>query len=301
MFIQPQAFIDDSVTQPSQAHFVLAGFVSSAANWAAFSDEWKAVLDLAPRLEYFKMHEANILKNEFSSDRGWNEELRDERVLALAKLIKKYALIRIHASIKSADFEKYVASAPVPQRKLISDSPYIYLLIKLITAMAIRSTLYGINEPCDFIFDEQAGFSEEVFAYWPVFRAIIEDIKNPAFPTFLGARPEFKNEKDVRPLQAADLFANQIRYRMEHNLRGSDRLTPALTEIAPIQDIALETNEDDLRRLSGQLVKHQKKYIAENPDTTLMHFAASRRERRLNRKRGKRQFRGASSLKKQSS
>jgi hypothetical protein len=157
MILEPQAVIDDSATQPNPKYFVLAGFVSSGARWAEFSDEWQSALDLEPKLEYFKMNEANLLVGQFARERGWTEPLRDDRVIAFTRIIKNHVLLRLHASIRFADFEKFVASIPVPERKMVSDHPYIYLFTKLICAMAVRSSLFGINEPCDFIFDEQEG------------------------------------------------------------------------------------------------------------------------------------------------
>ena len=58
MILDPQAVVDDSGSEPTKPHFILAGFVAPAANWAALADEWQAGLDETPKLEYFKMTEA---------------------------------------------------------------------------------------------------------------------------------------------------------------------------------------------------------------------------------------------------
>lgn len=127
VILAPQAVIDDSASQPNPKYFVLAGFVSSVARWAEFSDEWQVALDLEPKLAYFKMNEANLLVGEFSRDRGWTEALRDDRLITLIRIIKNHVLLRLHASIKFADFEKYIAAVEVPERKSVSDHPYTYL------------------------------------------------------------------------------------------------------------------------------------------------------------------------------
>src|SRR5260370_35664012 len=90
IILQPQAYVDDSVGSAGSKALVLAGFVSSAAGWAAFSEEWQAALDLEPKLDYFKMNEANLLIQQFSPDRGWTEVKRDDRLVALIRIIKKY-------------------------------------------------------------------------------------------------------------------------------------------------------------------------------------------------------------------
>ena len=300
VILQPQAFIDDSVSQPAQTYFVLAGFVSSAARWAEFSNEWQAALDLEPKLDYFKMNEANVLQKQFSTERGWTEARRDDRVIAFTRIIKKYALVRIHASIKCADFAAYISEIPVPQRKSVSDNPYIYLFTKLVAAMAVRSTLVGINEPCDFIFDEQSHVSDEIAAYWPDLKALLETRRRPDFPLFLGGRPNFQNDKDFKPLQAADLFANQYRYHLERN-SGRILVPPnrALRQLLTIPGINHDSTADELVRLREHLVQFRDELLARYPAAELIGYADTPRERRLNRERGRRQAKKIpSSLKK---
>jgi hypothetical protein len=65
VILSPQAVIDDSVDQPNRTFLVLGGFVSSANNWAALSDDWREALNLEPKLDYFKMSEANVLGGQF--------------------------------------------------------------------------------------------------------------------------------------------------------------------------------------------------------------------------------------------
>jgi hypothetical protein len=290
MIFSPQAAIDDSVDQPNRTFLVLAGFISSASNWSAFSDEWQTALHLEPKLDYFKMSEANSLTAQFSKERGWTESERDDRLIILTRIIKKYVLIRIHASIKIADFEKYIAKIPVPQRKMVSDSPYIYLFTKLIAAMAIRSTAYGINEPCDFIFDEQETICDEIWRAWPDVKQIMEDRKRPDLPVFVGSRPKFENDKNFLPLQAADMFANQYRYHLERN-SGRIIVPPrrVLQQLLLIpHKIEHDSTAEELARLSNILLKFRDELLERYPAAELFGFADTSRERRLIRKRARR-------------
>src|SRR5215208_2476822 len=91
-----QAYIDDSGSEPTDPLFVLGGFVSQAADWAVFSDEWKAVLDIPPTLEYFKMSEANSLREQFDPSRGWNEKLADIRVNLLCDVVCNHTRLATH-------------------------------------------------------------------------------------------------------------------------------------------------------------------------------------------------------------
>jgi hypothetical protein len=51
----PQAVVDDSGSEPQSRVFVLAGLVSTNAGWAEFANDWRAVLEEPPALDYFKM------------------------------------------------------------------------------------------------------------------------------------------------------------------------------------------------------------------------------------------------------
>jgi len=296
VILEPQAVIDDSATQPNPKFFVLAGFVSSAARWAEFSDEWQSALDLEPKFDYFKMYEANLLVEQFSRDRGWTDALRDDRVIALTRIIKKHALLRLHASIRFADFEKLIASIPVPQRKSVSDHPYIYLFTKLICAMAVRSTIFDINEPCDFIFDEQEGISDEIFRQWSDFKQTVLRVSRSDLPRFIGERPIFRDDKCFKPLQAADLFANQYRNYLELN---SGRITVppnrVLRQILPIRSINHDSTVKELEDLRSYLLEFKGALLEKYPAAELFGFAETPRERRLIRKRHKRQSKKPSS------
>jgi hypothetical protein len=291
VILEPQAVIDDSATQPNPRYFVLAGFVSSAARWAEFSDEWQAALDLEPKLAYFKMNEANLLVGEFARDRGWTEPLRDDRLITLTRIIKKHVLLRLNASIKFVDFEKYIASIEVPERKSVSDYPYIYLFTKLICAMAVRSTLFNINEPCDFIFDDQEGISDEIFRQWPDFKATALRVSKSDFPSFLGERPIFRNDKCFNPLQAADLFANQYRNYLELN-SGRIIVPPnrVLRQILPLREINHDCTVEELEELHNHLAKFKNLLLERYPAAQLFGFAETAQERRLIRKRARKKW-----------
>jgi len=83
--------------------------------------------------------------------------------------------------------------------------------------MAVRGSVFDINEPCDFIFDNQDGVSEQLSQQWPDFKRSALCVSKSDFPNFLGERPIFQNDKCFKPLQAADLYANQYRYHLERN------------------------------------------------------------------------------------
>jgi hypothetical protein len=71
------AFIDDSGSGGDSSYSVLAGYVASESEWNIFDVDWQKVLDAPPKLEYFKMKEAESRKGQFAD---FTEDERDARL-----------------------------------------------------------------------------------------------------------------------------------------------------------------------------------------------------------------------------
>jgi hypothetical protein len=285
--LQPQACIDDSGNEPTKPHFVLAGFVAPAASWAAFSDEWQAALDESPKLEYFKMKEAAKLKDQFDPSKGWTDAKRDDRLITFTRIIRKHARIRIHAKIKNADFDKYIKSIPVPNRMLFTDNPYTLLFQQIILAMAVRGDLYGVNVPCDFIFDTQVGFSAEIQEQWPQFKEVVKSASRTDLPALVGDLPIFRDEKTFLPLQAADLYAWQMRNYFAQNQVLTVPVNRVLGQLVPIPMIERSYEEDEVIRLRNYLLEMGKKFTEANPNIRLRHASDSKGARRQARRKSR--------------
>src|SRR5690348_16810211 len=122
-----QVYVDDSGSEPTSPIFVLAGLVTSDKKWTEFADEWRATLNAAPSLKYFKMAEAEHFRKEFSIRKGWTPKERDARVLALSGVIAKYALLRVDVSISHETFGCWIKSIRLPTRNSPADNPYFTL------------------------------------------------------------------------------------------------------------------------------------------------------------------------------
>jgi hypothetical protein len=285
--LKPQACIDDSGNEPTKPHFILAGFVAPAANWVALASEWQAALDTPPKLDYFKMNEAARLKGQFDPQNGWDEAKRDDRLISFTRIIRKYVGIRIHAKICHADFDAHIKSIPVPKRMLFTDSPYTLLFQQIILAMAVRGDLYGVIGPCDFIFDQQVGFSEEITDQWSQFKDTVKRSSRSDLPALVGNLPEFKDEKSYLPLQAADLYAWQMRNYFALN-KTPKIIVPAnkvLGQLVQIPEIERSYEKDEVLRLREHLLQVGKRYAEANPDVPLHNIAKTSAERKRMRRR----------------
>jgi hypothetical protein len=263
----------------------LAGFAAPSVQWAALADEWQAALDEAPKLHYFKMKEAARLQDQFDRKKGWDELKRDDRLITLTRIINKYTTVRINVSIDNDAFSNLIRDIPAPQRKLGVDSPYIYAFMQIILAMA-SSSGFAFDEPCDFIFDEQGGFSTEANDWWPTFKESLKAAKSD-LPKFVADRPIFRNEKNFLPLQASDLYAWQLRSYYEV-ARSSTLIIPPnriLRQLERIPAITRNVGAAELSSLRANLLLAGKAFKGANPNGSLFGYDPNKRVRKKARKK----------------
>jgi len=285
ILVDPQLAADDSGSEPQSPIFVLAGFVAPAVKWAAFSTDWQAALNEVPKLEYFKMNEAAGMNGQFHKRRGWTEPKRDDRLVTLARIIKKYASVRVSAWIRHDDYETHIRSLPAPVRHLGFDSPYVLLLQQLILAIAVFGDRHGIKTPCDCILDEQGHLAEEALFSWPTFKSLVERSSRSDLAKFVGSPPIFRDEKNFLPLQSGDLYAWQIRNHYVENHRVPNqtiRFSPnrILGILDRIPLINREYPTDEVIRLREHLLKQCDAFAKTFPDVTLLGPHKDPKERR---------------------
>lgn len=103
-----KAYIDDSHMRQAP-FYVLGGWVAPVKTWIAFSDAWRAILRMSPRIEYFKFDEAMGLSGQFQ---GISEAARDEKLRLLINLIEEHGLYGIASAIPHAIFYPMFGTYP---------------------------------------------------------------------------------------------------------------------------------------------------------------------------------------------
>lgn len=196
-----QAFVDDSGNSDGNGNpvFVLAGYVSSAEKWTAFSDAWDAECDRAPKIENFKMAHANAFRGDFD---GWRREDRDARLGKLAEIIRQHTVLRIQTSMAWDDYNA-ILRGNLPG---LSDSPYVWLFWRLISDLTDWQKARGLCQRVDFIFDDQGSIGAEAVQWFQVIR----DVAGPDIQARVGSVTH-KHDSDVLPLKAADMWAWHVR------------------------------------------------------------------------------------------
>lgn len=184
-----KAFIDESgKTEPPV--FVMAGFLARAEQWAAFNDEWRAVLDEPHPIEAFHM-----VDSEWTGDR--------KRLGKLIDVIRRHVITGIAVTVFHDDYEA-IFKGRVAKRM---DRPYFLMYHSIMTLAMEWEIENGMDEPIDFIFDEQHGESD----YLQSIFTRIKEMAPPEIQRRFGSRPIHADDKKVLPLQAADILAWSLR------------------------------------------------------------------------------------------
>jgi hypothetical protein len=235
LLLMLQVFIDDSVEPPV---FVQAGCIATAEKWAAFSDAWRAVLDGPPRLDYFKMKEAWRLQDQF---RGWTEEQRDRRLIELYEVYQEYVCGECLVSFSIDGLKQAYAMWP----KEFSH-PY-YFAVPLLMAELGRNieALKQGRQPLEFIYDTQLSEKDKIVAAWE-WGTARSNPDPPDLLTLLRGPPMFRNDKEVLPLQAADLIAWWVRRRFVAQSRGEVPLVPPFKQTKKIPWFATQMSTEQL-------------------------------------------------------
>jgi hypothetical protein len=244
LLVMIQAFIDDSASNTGDRRLYLAGYVNFADSWIAFANEWERVLRMPPSIKYFRMVEANSLRGEFE---GWKDGDRDRKVWKLAETIYRHAPWSIECSVSQNDHDRIVK----PAAPYGLGNPYSSCFYGIIISLARFHAANNLSIPVDFIFDQHSALEGEAHLFYEYHKSL----QLPEVKAVLGSTPIFRDDKQVLPIQAADMLAWHLRREAEGNdppgsrpaldlLRGNGRhvivnFTPEILETmaAKMRDI----------------------------------------------------------------
>ncbi len=204
LLVMLQAYLDDSGSEGSGPVFLLCGYVATAEAWAHFSDDWQKALDGPPKLEYFKMKEANSLRKQFW---GWDKDRRDSLLIILAQLIKRHVSLGIVSAVWYEDLNKVWSEFPNATSDWKGLHQYQVLYHGTMAMLANHYIKAKLKDRIEFIFDEQGYWGlQAIIAATSVFPLL-----EPGERAIIAGPPVQKNDKDYLPLQAADMIAWQAR------------------------------------------------------------------------------------------
>lgn len=214
-----QAAIDDSGSDKGDRRLFMAGFISTAENWALFSDAWAAELKAEKPIAYLKMSEANGRNGEFT---GWSKVDVSRKLGRLKGVIDSFQPTSFHNSMsRGADWDAFRAVAP---RGL--GNAHLSCTFGIISSVSRFVASQNFPNKIEFIFDTQTEIEDEVDLF---FEAMIHGIPEEA-RNLIARKPRHENDKAFAPLQAADMLAWHLRRRHEDYgswMDGPDDFNPA--------------------------------------------------------------------------
>ncbi len=266
-----RVFVDDSGNGHPPV-YVLAGFISTAEKWERFERDWQEQLDNPPKIEYFKMTEANALQGQFSK---FKKEQRDQKLRSLMSVISEHAMAGLYAKADISDWQDILRRKIAPAL----NTPYVplanELMEEIIHALDLEHEEYSI----DFIFDEQRHLSDLLQANWTHFHNSLLPRRNRHV-----SRPQHQNNKNFPPLQAADLLAWHIRNWYAEREEGKPFSGPCN---APLDQFSYFFVQWDRRRmeryysrLRSMIMKSGAVFLYDRQDIDNKITAASRQNKR---------------------
>jgi len=208
-----RAYIDDSVYEGQPPLFMLAGYISTAERWAALSNEWQVALDMEPRIRCFKVKQAIKRNGPFYE---CPPELCDERIAVFRKIVEKHVHAEFSIAFRIDDFKDVFKVLGKP-----FTNPYYFAHSVLMGELVNNQDQYKLpREPIDFIFDNRSIEKPKIMEGWDAMakRAQAGDKELDEAMAFVRNPPNFQDDEEVLPLQAADMHATLVRLRLTEGL-----------------------------------------------------------------------------------
>jgi hypothetical protein len=214
LLLMLSTYVDDSRVGQAPL-YVLAGWCAPVDAWADFSDDWDQILRMSPRIEYFKYKEARGFSGQFG---GMSESSRHEKLTLLMGAIQSHKLLGVASLIPHDTFQKYFAGKLVGPWRL----PYVWLAYTLMTRLLGFYASIGVTEKIQFYFDNMPGHVERVHSWWNDFL----DLLPPGGREQTSSIPQFLDDKEAMPLQAADLQAGWMREVLSAHILNQPQVEP---------------------------------------------------------------------------
>ena len=200
-----RAYVDDSAHQQQPPLFILAGYIAQADQWTEFATEWQRALDLPPRIAYFKLREAIRKEGEFY---GRPHEITQQKYALFRAIVERYVHAEFGVCFRLDHYREVFGRIRGPLK-----NPFYFALLTLVGDVARSMDKLGLaREPIDFIFDNRVIEKEKLLDGWhQMLRYLGEGDDPDGVLSIVFNPPSFQDDKEVLPLQAADMHATMVR------------------------------------------------------------------------------------------
>jgi uncharacterized protein DUF3800 len=226
-----RVFVDDSGNYPREPWFVLAAWVGTVPEWEYFAQDWVGALEAEKPIKYFKHNEAGSQPHK-GCFKGFSDDEVSAKVGQLLDVILKHNVYGVVSAMKHQDHIEVVQGGmPKPKGRLhrYFKDP-LYLLFQDIIPVVLQLHLdKGFDGKVDFIFDgaktKRSGTTSHCIDIYEHVKEEFRKRKHSFYELMGTVIPG--DDKELRPLQAADFLAGQIRLSKIHD----DDMPPPLTAI----------------------------------------------------------------------
>jgi hypothetical protein len=237
------AYFDASGSMGDSPVFVMAGYIGRSADWERFTPEWQAGLETPKAIDYFKMSEAWARRGEFH---GWHTEDRDSRLKLLAPIVNRHAIASVISVVPINSWKRHFVGR---LDNSYHDRPYYFAFHGIISNAVKYLHAKSIKEKIDCIFDSEGG--EPIAEIIDGFSRYAEMAPNH-LKEYIGDPPVFRDEKEILPLQAADMLAWHIRRIFAKQAIGNEAinaLTPIAEEVFNIEQAQTVWTDEQLKEV----------------------------------------------------
>jgi hypothetical protein len=197
-------YLDES---EDSSFFVLAGFSGSPGEFASLAKDWEEILPLARRDKHGNFH--------FKMSEMAQTEERRADAQPFFRIIERHKLCAITVTIDRADLReakrRVVAWKPPNQHANVwgnkVDNPFFYCVMALLSFLnddppvPHRDEFLPPGEKLRMIFDQRSE-KHIIRAGW---EALLRN--NPRLKDLISGEPQFEDDQEFLPLQAADFLA----------------------------------------------------------------------------------------------
>ncbi|NKM59279.1 DUF3800 domain-containing protein [Rhizobium anhuiense] len=207
-----QAYFDESGSSDSEV-YCIAGWIATSEVWKEVSIQWQAMLDEHPRLRFWHTKEAISLRGEFRDKQVWNRANRDARLAKALEIAMSNDIMGYASVIFAKDYKEVFGHLD----KKFGWHFYRILAGTLISDLGKYLIEKDPAHPCEVTFDENQTHFSAMTSGW-------RELVNSApieFRHLLPSEIKFADDRDVIPLQIADLLAWDLRRSMSAELAGT--------------------------------------------------------------------------------
>jgi hypothetical protein len=169
--------------------------------------------------------------------RGWDDEEFATRLRFFHRIMEENVVAACACIVERATIDEALKRFPM---KVVGLTPYRLAFEKLMHHVVDQRPTLGLAGKIEFIFDKQTE-AKEVHALWS---KMLET--NPLLAAGVADEPQFRDDKDVRPLQAADHYAWWVRRRWIESATGCERLVPPWTSSKPVPQITIALTAEQI-------------------------------------------------------